>query len=255
MIREAFTKGKRYIGYLTAGDGGVTRSKEMALAMIDGGVDLLEIGLPFSEPVADGPVIRGAVERALKAGTSPGDVLVVADEIRKVSTVPILIMTYYNPILSGGLAFLREAKRVGVNGLLIVDLPPEEAGEYLSLMKEVRLETVFLVAPSTPPERVPLICRVSSGFVYYACRKGTTGMRKGYSDDLSEKVAMIRSHTDLPVAVGFGVASADTAEKILRSADGFIVGSLFVDTAHRAKDPVELTRVVASLDPREKGYR
>ncbi|MCB1075179.1 MAG: tryptophan synthase subunit alpha [Simkania sp.] len=250
MIRELFEKKKAYIGYLTAGDGGLEHTEKMALALVEGGVDLLELGIPFSEPIADGPVIQDAVERALDAGTTPHQVIELISRLRKKIAVPIVLMTYFNPIFVAGQEFLKEAKAAGVNGLLIVDLPPEEADDYLTWMKEAELETIFIVAPSTPEERIPTICRISTGFIYYACRKGTTGMKKGVPEDLPEKIAQIRRHTDLPIAVGFGVSSAEIAREILTYADGFIVGSFLVQAAHEQTNPIELTRLAASLDPR-----
>ena len=252
MIRKLFEKKKPYIGYLTAGDGGIDHCEKMALALIEGGVDLLELGIPFSEPIADGLVIQDAVERALRAGTTPHQVLELVKSLRKKTDVPIVIMTYFNPILAGGESFLKKAKTAGVNGFLIVDLPPEEAAEYLEWMQSAGLETIFIVAPSTPEERIPFICQASTGFVYYACRKGTTGMKEGVPEDLPEKIKQIRRHTDLPIAVGFGISSAETAGEILKSSDGFIVGSFLVQAAHKQKNPSELTRLAASLDPRSK---
>jgi len=252
MIRELFEKTKPYIGYLTAGDGGIDHTEKMALALVEGGVDLLELGIPFSEPVADGPVIQDAVERALESGTTPFQVLELVSRLRKQTDVPIVLMTYFNPILVAGESFLKKAKAAGVNGLLIVDLPPEEAEEYLKWMREAGLETIFIVAPSTPEDRIPIICQASTGFIYYACRKGTTGMKEGVPQDLQEKINQIRRHTDLPIAVGFGVSSANIAREILKYSDGFIVGSFLVQAAHDQKNPSELTRLTASLDPRSQ---
>lgn len=243
---------KAYIGYLTVGDGGIDHTEKMALALVEGGVDLLELGIPFSEPIADGPVIQDAVERALQAGTTPHHALELVTRLRRKTQVPIVLMTYFNPVFAKGKAFLKEAKAAGVDGMLIVDLPPEEAEEYLTWMKEANLETIFIVAPSTPEERIPTICKVSTGFIYYACRKGTTGMQKGLPEDLPEKINQIRRHTDLPIAVGFGVSSAETAREILTHADGFIVGSFLVQAAHEQTNPAELTKLAASLDPRSK---
>lgn len=251
-IRELFKQKKPYIGYLTAGDGGLQKTEEMALALIEGGVDLLELGIPFSEPIADGPVIQGAVERALQAGTTPDEILDLVTRLRLKTKTPIVIMTYFNPILAAGAPFLKEAKTAGVDGFLIVDLPPEEGEEYLSWMEEASLDTIFIIAPSTPEERIPLICSATTGFVYYACRKGTTGMKEGVPEDLPEKVGEIRLHTDLPIAVGFGISSAKTAAEILKYSDGFIVGSLLVKAAHEQTNPSEVTRLTASIDPRRE---
>lgn len=175
-IAELFKKKKPFIGYMTAGDGGMEHSLEAALALVKGGVDLLEVGIPFSDPVADGPVIQDAMERSLKLGTTPNDVLKFVEAFRKKSDTPIVLFTYYNPILSAGADFLKKAKKCGADGMLIVDLPIEEADDYRKWTKEAGLDTVFLIAPSTPVERVQNIAMASSGFLYYVSRKGTTGV-------------------------------------------------------------------------------
>lgn len=244
-IQKLFQTKKAYIGYLTAGDGDTVKK---AHALIKGGVDLLELGIPFSEPLADGPVIQDAVERALHAGTTPHHVLKIVQELRVQIDIPIVLMTYFNPILAAGVSFLKEAKQAGVDGLIVVDLPPQEATEYLQWMREAKLETIFIVAPSTPEERLPLICKASTGFVYYACRKGTTGMKQGLPEDLPEKITQIRRHTTLPIAVGFGVSNAETAAEILKYSEGFIVGSFLVKGAH--EHPSQLQALAASVDPR-----
>ena len=228
-IEKAFEYEDVFVGYLMAGDGGVDYSVRAAMALIRGGVDILELGLPFSDPVADGPVIQAASSRALENKTTPEQVLKITREIRKKSDIPIIIMTYYNPILKGGKDFLVKAKRAGIDGMLVVDLPPEEGAAYLKMMRELALDTIFLVTPNTPKLRLLQIIQHSTGFIYYACQKGTTGMRKSLPKDLSENIKAIREETQKPVVVGFGIKNKQNAKDVLKIADGFVVGSALID--------------------------
>lgn len=223
-ISKAFANKNAFIGYLTAGDA----EKKEFLELIDIGVNLLEIGVPFSDPVADGPVIQKAMARALKKGTTPDSVLKIVEEIRAESDVAIVVFTYLNPIKNLE-NFLRKAKKAGADGILVVDLPLEEADEYRKLCYEIGLDPIFVIAPSTPPERIEKIAEAGRGFLYYACRKGTTGARSGLPEDLRDKVGAIRKKSNLPIAVGFGISERKTADEILKIADGFVVGSYFVE--------------------------
>jgi len=232
-ITESFKKKKLFIGYLTAGDGD---SLQKFRTLLDGGVDLLEIGIPFSDPVADGPVIQKAMIRSLSTKTNAKTALELVKMLRKESQAPIVMFTYFNPIQRNLPGFLAEAKEAGVDGILIVDLPPEEAGEYQSLCLKLGLDPIFVVAPSTPIDRIKRIASLGRGFIYYACRKGTTGARAGLPEDLADKVAEIRSVTDLPIAVGFGVSDLATAQNILKIADAFVVGSYLVEKPERVYD-------------------
>lgn len=245
-ISKAFKNKKPFIGYLTAGDGGMERTLEAARALVKGGVDLLEVGIPFTDPIADGPVIQEAMERALQAGTTPHKVLEFVKAFRKESEVPIVLFSYFNPILKGGKPFLEEAKQVGVDGLLIVDLSIEEGETFRS---ECPLENIFLIAPSTPVERIQEIAEASSGFLYYVSRKGTTGAKNALPEDLEEKVKEIKAQTSLPVVVGFGVSSREMTQKINAIADGFVVGSLLVDAIGSGKTPEELKALTQGLVP------
>ncbi len=247
-IQGLFKQKKPFIGYLTAGDGGLKQTEEMAFALIEGGVDLLELGIPFSDPIADGPVIQRASERALKEKTTPFQILDLVFSLRKKVETPIVLMTYYNPIFILGFSFLKKAKEVGVDGLIVVDLPPEEAKPYLDQMKTLNLDTIFIIAPSTPPHRILSICKVTTGFIYYACRKGTTGIKKDLPEDLADKVSSIRQKSSLPIAVGFGVSSQDGAREILKIADGFIVGSLITQAISEGKKKMEIKALIASLN-------
>ena len=223
-ISKAFANRNAFIGYLTAGDA----SKGDFLDLLRLGVNLLEIGIPYSDPTVDGPIIQAAMERALQKGTTPETALELVKELRKESEVPIVLFTYFNPIQRDLKRFLIRAKEAGADGILIVDLPLEEGALYRAYCTEIGLSPIFVIAPSTPPERIAQIGNVAEGFIYYACRKGTTGARLGLPEDLPQKIAEIRSHTDLPIAVGFGIADRKTGEEILKIADGFVVGSHFV---------------------------
>jgi tryptophan synthase alpha chain len=209
---------------LTAGDA----EADDFLALVQGGVGLLEIGIPFSDPVADGPVIQQAMARALKKKTALADALKIVAEVRKKTEVPIVLFTYYNPVQRDLRKFLAEAKRAGADGVLIVDLPLEEADRYRRLCSEIGLDPIFVVAPSTPKERMAELCRAGRGFIYYACRKGTTGARDALPEDFKEKIEEIRNFTDLPIAVGFGIADRASALAVLEEADGVVIGSYFV---------------------------
>jgi tryptophan synthase alpha chain len=190
---------------------------------------LFEIGIPFSDPVADGPVIQRAMERSLKAGGGVAMALDLTRSLRKKTQAPIVLFTYFNPIQRDLRSFLQRAKHAGADGILVVDLPLEESADYRSLCKEFDLAPIFVIAPSTPKERIEAICKVAGGFIYYACRKGTTGARSALPEDLAEKVKQIRTFTHLPIAVGFGISNRKTADEVLKIADGFVVGSHFVE--------------------------
>lgn len=224
-LSQAFAKKQAFIGYLTAGDA----SKERFLSLIEMGVNILEVGIPFSDPVADGPVIQKAMERSLQKGTTPEKVLQLIAELRKETEVAIVIFTYFNPIQRDLKGFLAQAKKAGADGVLIVDLPLEESAPYQLLCKDFGLSPIFVIAPSTPENRMLAISKAAKGFIYYACRKGTTGARSSLPEDLAQKIAQIRTHTDLPIAVGFGISSRETAHAVLKIADGFVVGSHFVE--------------------------
>lgn len=224
-ISKAFDDKRGFVGYLTAGDA----TKEHFLSLIDLGVNVLEVGIPFSDPVADGPTIQKAMERALAKGANSETALSLVEEVRGESEVAIVIFTYFNPIQRDLEGFLKKAKRAGADGILIVDLPLEEAHEYRAFCRDIGLAPIFVIAPSTPLERIAQISGAGEGFLYYACRKGTTGAREGLPEDLGEKVAQIRNLSQLPIAVGFGVANRQSANEILKIADGFVVGSYFVE--------------------------
>lgn len=246
-IKQAF-QNKAKIAYLTAGDGGISKSVEYFLALEAGGVNLLEVGIPYSDPVADGPVIQAAMERALLAGTTVNSSLEVIRQIRAKSEVAIIVFTYYNPINQDLYSFLHKAKQAGADGVLVVDLPYEEAASYHHYCRSLGLAPITVIAPSTKPERMKrILADLHDGFVYYACQKGTTGARSGLPEDLSSQLDNVRKASNLPIAVGFGISNAAMVQEILKLADGCVVGSYLVRKLEDEISPKELTKVTQEL--------
>ncbi|HWR14395.1 MAG TPA: tryptophan synthase subunit alpha [Terriglobales bacterium] len=225
------------VAYITCGDPDLATSREVVLSAIRAGADIIELGVPFSDPVADGPVIQRASERALRGGTTLADVLNLAKEIRaQAPRAGLLVFSYLNPLVRLGLQhFADTAKAAGVDGVLVTDLPVEEAGEYLPIMRKAELDTVFLAAPTSPDERLNAICEASRGFVYAVSRTGVTGTRQEIASDASSLVSRIRDFTKLPVAVGFGISNAQQFAEVTSFADAAIVGSGIVQVIERAE--------------------
>lgn len=238
-----------YIGYLTAGDGGIDRTFEAALALVNGGVNILEIGVPFSDPIADGPVIQAASMRALKNGTTLDDIFTLIKKVKKHIDIPIILFTYLNPILSAGKEFYRKASEAGVDGCLVVDLPLEEATTHFQICAEFNIDPILLISPSTTIERINTMQQHAKGMLYYVCRKGTTGIKSSLPDDFEKKVNEIKAHTRLPVVVGFGISNQTMAKEILKYADGFVIGSLFVKAVSDDMSASELTTLAKSIAP------
>ena len=214
------------IAYLTAGDPSPDRTPDLVAALERGGADLIELGVPFSDPIADGPVIQRASDRALKAGTKVSTVLEIAAEIRRRSEVPLLLFTYLNPVLRYGLEKLAcDARAHGIDGCLLTDLSVEEAEPYTCAMQKAGLDTVFLAAPTSTERRLKLVAKYSSGFVYLVSRTGVTGERANVSEAVRPLVSAMRKVTSLPVAVGFGISTADQVRQVGAVADGVVVGS------------------------------
>ncbi len=236
------------IAYLTAGDPALERTPSLAAALERGGADLIELGVPFSDPVADGPVIQRASERALRAGTTLRGVLETAQRIRQSSEIPILLFTYLNPALRYGIeALARDAAAAGIDGCLFTDLSVEEAGDYVAAMRSRGLDTVFLAAPTSPPERLRLVAEHSSGFVYLVSRTGVTGERDSLSSTVEPLVKAMREVTDRPLAVGFGISKPEHAAAVGALADGVVVGSAFVRLVERYAGTGELERRLETL--------
>ncbi len=230
------------ITYLTAGDPTPQRTASLVRALERGGADLIELGVPFSDPIADGPVIQRGSDRALAAGTSVRKVLEIAAEIRKQSEIPLLLFSYMNPLLRYGFdALARDAKAVGIDGVLLTDLSVEEAAGHVPVLRSAGLDTVFLAAPTSTPERMALVAEYSSGFVYLVSRTGVTGEQTKVSDAVVPLTRAMRSYTTLPLAVGFGISTPEQARQVAQLADGVVVGSAVVRVVEQnlASDDIE----------------
>lgn len=225
---------KGLIAYLTAGDPAPDRTADLVEALVRGGADLIELGVPFSDPIADGPVIQRAGERALTAGTTLGSVLDIAAEIRRRSEVPLLLFTYLNPVLRYGLERLAaDAARQGIDGCLLTDASVDEAQDYAAAMHRHGLDTVFLAAPTSTRRRLELVARYSTGFIYLVSRTGVTGEREQLSDSVAPLVRAVRAVTDLPLAVGFGISRPEHVAELARQVEAVVVGSAFVRLIER----------------------
>ena len=233
-ISERFSRRKAesrpaFVAFLTAGDPSLDRTLSAALELEAAGVDVLELGVPFSDPLADGPVIQRASERALGRGVHLEEVLEAVRLIRRTSELPLLLFSYFNPLLQHGLERLAcEAKEAGVDGVLVTDLPPEEAAEWIRAARKAELDTVFLAAPTSPEERLRRVAEASRGFVYAISRMGVTGERQSLSQEARPLVERLRALTDVPVALGFGLSTPEQVAEAAQAADGVVVGSALV---------------------------
>lgn len=229
-----FSKKPSLIAYVTCGDPDLATTREIVLAAIGAGATVIELGVPFSDPVADGPVIQRASQRALLKGTSLEDVLGLARTIRQKSHVGLVIFSYLNPILRMGMSdFAARARDAGVDGSLITDLPVEEADGYLAEVRKQDIEPVFLAAPTSPDDRLKRIAQASGGFVYAVSRTGVTGARQQLAEDAQKLVKRIRKYTKLPVAVGFGISTPQQFNSVGQFADAAVVGSAIVEIIER----------------------
>lgn len=236
------------VAYVTAGDPTPERTPAIVAALVRGGVDLIELGVPFSDPIADGPVIQAGAERALKAGTTLAKVLDMARAIRKTSEVPLLLFTYLNPAMRYGFEKLgRDAKAAGIDGCLLTDLSVEEAAPYVASMRAAELDTVFLAAPTSTPARLRLVAQYSTGFVYLVSRTGVTGERAALSNLLGPLVDSMRTATTLPLAAGFGISTPEQAGTVAKIADGVVVGSAFVRMIEKGASDAEIEAFARSL--------
>ncbi len=228
---------KALIAFVTAGDPGPEATVEIVLALAQAGVDAVELGLPFSDPLADGPSIQASSQRALDNGMTVVGALNVTREIRRQAPeLPLILMTYYNPLLRYGLErYAADAKTAGADAHIVTDLTPEEAAEWKRLSTVQDLDTVFLLAPTSTPERIGIVAALASGFVYCVSRTGVTGARQDLPAELTQVVASIKARTPLPVCVGFGISRPEHVERICAFADGAVVGSALVDLIHRER--------------------
>jgi tryptophan synthase alpha chain len=243
-----FRKKPGIVAYLTAGDPDLSTTRDIALAAIDNGADVIELGVPFSDPLADGPVIQRASERAVARGTRLSDVLGLAKELRRARPAAGLVLfSYLNPVVRMGMkAFCAQAAEAGADGVLLTDMIVEEAGEYLDAMHEHKLAPIFLAAPTSPDARLKAIAAVSQGFVYAISRVGITGTQQKVAGDASELVARLRQFTKLPIAVGFGISNAEHVKAVGQFADAAIIGSALVALIEKTP-PAEAAAAVGAF--------
>ena len=221
---------KGFVVYIGAGDPNLEATRQLALAFDRLGVDVLEIGVPFSDPLADGLVNQLAAQRGLESGTTPRKVLETVKAIRKESQIPVVLYVYFNILHRHGVEeFVRDCSKAGVDGLVVLDLPPEESEDFEELMRKHGVATIYLVAPTTPEDRIELIVKRGTGFIYYVSREGVTGMQQKVAANISEMTSKIRKHTDLPIAVGFGISNPEQARAVAQSAEAVVVGSAIVN--------------------------
>lgn len=252
-IVERFARLKRegkkgVIIYIGAGDPDLEATRRLGLAFDKAGVDVLELGVPFSDPLADGLVNQLAAQRGLEAGATPPRVLDTVAAIRKESQVPIVLYIYFNLVHKVGMEkFIADAARAGVDGLLVLDLPPEESQNYEAVMRKAGLCNIYLVAPTTPDDRIELIVKRGAGFIYYVSREGVTGMQKKISDTIGSMTAKIRAHTDLPLAIGFGISNPEQAKAVAQYAEAIVVGSAVVNQIAEHGNSPELVPSVSNF--------
>jgi tryptophan synthase alpha chain len=236
------------VAYITGGDPTLTASARIAIALEESGVDVLELGIPFSDPLADGATIQAAAGRALAAGASVSGILQLIREIRTSSEIPIVLFAYLNPVYTYGFSkFQEDAASAGADGILLLDLPPSEAAQNKDLSSMAGLRTIRLIAPTTPPERLREITGTAEGFIYYVSREGVTGEQSSLSADIAERVAAIRGLTQVPVAVGFGISNPDQAATVAALADGVVVGSVIVRKIGEIGDTPDLPEKIADF--------
>ena len=237
---------KALVIYLTAGDPSLEVTREIVLGLDAAGVDCLEIGVPFSDPTADGPIIQAASQRALRNGTTLSAILDMIESIRTVSEIPVVLFGYYNPILSYGTErFAARAKETGVDGILVVDLPPEEAHELRQYTDPQGIDFISLIAPTTGTERMKMIASDASGFLYYISITGVTGTAKPQVEEVAKDIQRIRTVTELPLVVGFGISTPQQASQIAPYADGIVIGSAVVQMIEEHADKFDLVTHVA----------
>lgn len=225
---------KGFVVYIGGGDPDLEATRQLAIAFDRAGVDVLEIGVPFSDPLADGLVNQLAAQRGLESGTTPPKILETIRAIRREAQIPLVLYVYFNLLHRCGVAqFIRDAAAAGVDGLLVLDLPPEESDNYEALMREAGLAVIYLVAPTTPEDRIALIVKRATGFIYYVSREGVTGMQAKVSDTIGTMTAKIRAHSALPIAVGFGISTPEQAAEVARNAEAVVVGSAIVNQIAR----------------------
>jgi tryptophan synthase alpha chain len=251
VFKKLKNKRAAFIPFVVAGDPDLKTTEALVLKMAERGADMIELGIPFSDPLADGPTIQAASQRALKNGVNLKEIFRTAERLKGISA-PLVLMTYFNPVFQYGLKnFAEDCHCHGVNGVIIPDLPPEEAGPWIKEAKPLKLDTIFLLAPTSSTERIKLASRMSTGFLYYVSITGVTGTRGKLPDELEQPIGQIKKYSQKPVAVGFGISTPEQVRETSRIADGVIVGSAIVKMIEEnLKHPDLVTRVgsfVASL--------
>ena len=246
-FKELKGRGKKaFIAYITAGDPDLPMTRKIVLALEGSGADIIELGIPFSDPVADGPTIQAASQRALAGKVSLKKIFAMVKSLRRATRIPLVFMTYYNPVFKFGPAqFFRACRETGVDGVIIPDLSVEEAGEAAALGRENGIATIFLIAPTSLRPRIKEIAAKSRGFIYYVSLTGVTGARKALPPEILSNVKMIKSLTGKPVAVGFGISNAEQARSVARAADGVIVGSAIVKIIGEKKNVISRVSYLA----------
>ena len=252
-IEEKFKKlkeanQKALIPFITAGDPDLDTTKRLVIEMERAGADIIELGVPFSDPIADGPAIQKASYRSLKSGTTLKKIIGIVKELRRTTEIPLVLMTYYNPVFKYGISeFVRDATDAGVDGIIVPDLPPEEGEGIIEEGKRHNLNTIFLLAPTSTKERIKMVASVSTGFIYYVSLTGVTGARESLPETVEASVNKIRKATDKPIAVGFGISTAEQAKRIASFADGVIVGSAIVNVIEKNLDKPDLIETVSGF--------
>jgi tryptophan synthase alpha chain len=237
-----------FIPFITAGDPDLATTGDLLIELSGAGATLIELGVPFSDPMADGPVIQRASERALRHGFGVAEVLETAAQARKKTDTPIVLFSYFNPLLQFGIERLAyEAKRAGIDGVLVTDLAPEEAEEFAAALRANRLDMIFLVAPTSTDTRLRMIAERASGFIYAVSRAGITGARESVSAEAEKLVNRVRTFSDLPVAVGFGISNAEQVAEVWRYADAAVVGSAIVAEVERLNQSPEIVKSVGKF--------
>jgi len=252
-IEDSFTTLKRdgrkgFIPYITAGDPDLSTTEELLVTLAQSGATLIELGVPFSDPMADGPVIQRASERALKHDFGLQQILDTAARARQRIDLPIILFSYYNPLLQFGLQRLAAAARdAGIDGILVTDLTPEESGEFEGALRDAGLDMIFLVAPTSTDERLKLVAKHASGFIYAVSRAGVTGTRESVSAEAEKLVQRMKQFSSLPIAVGFGISNAEQVADVQRYADAAVVGSAIVAEMERLADAPDLPRQIGNF--------
>jgi tryptophan synthase alpha chain len=245
---------KALIPYITAGDPTPSMTVPLMCALVDAGADVIELGVPFSDPMADGPVVQRSSERALKQGVGLGDVLGMVRDFRHLnSQMPLVLMGYANPIEAMGTEnFVRAAAQAGVDGVIVVDYPPEECAPFAALAKASGIDPIFLLAPTSTDKRIEEVARIGSGYLYYVSLRGVTGAGHLDLDDVAARIPRIRAATRLPIGVGFGIRDADSARRVAQTADAVVIGSRIIQEIEAAGPEHAVARVKALLQPIRK---